>query len=132
MTFNAEKYLDELNGGKKRRGSCNNKRKKKSCRASGCVWSKRSKNGSKGHCRKPPRGSRRRSSGRKGSKDVLLLKKWVKSLWVVLRKCTEKCLKKKRAERVRGKTVSVWLPKSVNVMDTDLANYFKYNNLQFL
>ena len=29
MAFNAENYLAELSGGKKRKGSCNNRRKRK-------------------------------------------------------------------------------------------------------
>jgi hypothetical protein len=71
MAFNAEDYLAELSGGKKRKGSCNNRRKKKSCKKSGCGWTKRSKSGSKAYCRKSPKGSKRRSkrrnSGRRSS-----------------------------------------------------------------
>ena len=70
MAFNAENFLEQLNGGKKRKGSCNNKRKKKSCKKSGCTWSKRSKSGAKGHCRKPAKGSRRRSGASKSGKGV--------------------------------------------------------------
>lgn len=71
MAFNAENFLEQLNGGKARKGSCNNRRKKKSCKKSGCTWAKRSKSGAKGHCRRPPRRSRRRSSsGSKSGKGV--------------------------------------------------------------
>lgn len=100
MTFNAEKYLDELSGGKKRRGSCNNRRKRKSCRSSGCVWTKRSKSGSKGHCRKPPKGSRRRrSSGRKGSKSRPSIKKMGKAIMGCAKKMYRKMSKGKKSRK---------------------------------
>lgn len=69
MAFNADEYLAELaGGGKRRKGSCNNRRKKKSCKSSGCVWSKRSKSGAKAHCRNSPKGSRKKSTGKKASR----------------------------------------------------------------
>ena len=96
MAFNAEQYLSELNGGKKRRGSCNNKRKKKSCKTSGCVWSKSSKKVSKGHCRKPPKGSRRkRSSG----KHRHSLRKMGKSIMGCAKKMYRKMSKASRGKK---------------------------------
>jgi len=94
MAFNAENYLAELSGGKKRKGSCNKRRKRKRCKKSGCTWAKKSKSGCKAHCSKSTKRSKRRSGKGRAS-----LRKMGKAIMGCAKKMYKKMSKGQKSKK---------------------------------